>query len=182
MWIRCLRGERLLTASYGLRPNLNKRSFSPNEEGSRLFVACFLHTSRRYTFDLDKESTHGQPASCRARPVNVDGGLEDIRWISGLGGDKLSPVFYALLPNLKKRSIFCHQRGIKIFFTCFLHSSTRMCFYQTSGRRPPRITGRLVNTVIRGWVGAPNERAPFIFHSAVVIFVDRCLSKTRNSN
>ena len=31
----------------------------------------------------------------------------------------------------------------------------------------------------RGWVGAPNERAPFRFHGAVVGFVDRCLSKTR---
>ena len=30
-----------------------------------------------------------------------------------------------------------------------------------------------VNTVTRGWVGAPNERAPFRFHGAVVGFVDR---------
>ena len=47
-----------------------------------------------------------------------------------------------------------------------------MCLYQTPGRRPPRITGRFVNTVTRGWVGAPNERAPFRFHGAVVVFVD----------
>ena len=32
----------------------------------------------------------------------------------------------------------------------------------------------------REWVGAPNERAPFRFHGAVVGFVDRCLSRTRN--
>ena len=31
-----------------------------------------------------------------------------------------------------------------------------------------------------GWVGAPNERAQFRFHGAVVGFVDRCLSRTRN--
>ena len=55
-----------------------------------------------------------------------------------------------------------------------------MCLYQTPGRRPPRITGRFVNTVARGWVGAPNERAPLRFHGAVVGFVDRCLSRTRN--
>ena len=55
-----------------------------------------------------------------------------------------------------------------------------MCFYQTPGRRPPRITGRFVKAVTRGWVGAPNERAPFIFHGAVVGFVDRCLLSTRN--
>ena len=55
-----------------------------------------------------------------------------------------------------------------------------MCLYQTHGRRPPDITGRFVNTMTRGWVGAPNERAPFRIHGAVVGFVDRCLSRTRN--
>ena len=55
-----------------------------------------------------------------------------------------------------------------------------MCLYQTPGRRPPPITGRFVNTVTRGWVGAPNGRAPFRFHGAVVVFADRCLSRTRN--
>ena len=37
-----------------------------------------------------------------------------------------------------------------------------------------------MKTVTRGWVGATNERAPFRFHGAVVGFVDRCLSRTRN--
>ena len=46
--------------------------------------------------------------------------------------------------------------------------------------RDRRITGRFVNTVTRGWVGAPNERSPFRFHGADVGFVDRCLSRTRN--
>ena len=55
-----------------------------------------------------------------------------------------------------------------------------MCLYQTPGRRPPPITGRFVDSVTRGWVGAPNGRAPFRFHGAVVGFVDRCLSRTRN--
>ena len=32
----------------------------------------------------------------------------------------------------------------------------------------------------RGWVGAPNERAPSRFHGAVVGLVDRWLSRTRN--
>ena len=57
-----------------------------------------------------------------------------------------------------------------------------MCFFQTPGRRPPPITGRFVNTVTRGWVGAPNERTPFRFHGAVVGFVHRCLSRIRNLN
>ena len=55
-----------------------------------------------------------------------------------------------------------------------------MCLYQTPGRRLPRIAGRFVNTVTREWVGAPSERAPFRFHGAVVGFIGRCLSRTRN--
>ena len=44
--------------------------------------------TRRYIFHLDMGSTHGQPAPCLARPVNVDDGLEDIMWIRGLGGER----------------------------------------------------------------------------------------------
>ena len=80
----------------------------------------------------------------------------------------------------EKRPILSHRRGIDNFVACFLQSSAQMCLYQTPGRCPPPITGRFVNTVTRGWVGAPNDRAPFIFHGAVVGFVDRCLSRTRN--
>ena len=68
--------------------------------------------TRRYAFDLDIETTHGQPASCRAMPVNVDDGLEDIKCIRGQGGEKLPAAPHALLPNLKK-GLFCHRRGIK---------------------------------------------------------------------
>ena len=110
----------------------------------------------------------------------VDDGLEDIRWIRGLGGEKLPATSNALLPNLKKGLFFAVGEGSRFFVACFLHSSAQMCLYQTPGRRPPPITGRLVNTLTRGWVGAPNERAPFRFHGAVVGFVDRCLSRTRN--
>ena len=67
-----------------------------------------------------------------------------------------------------------------VFVTCFLHRRAQVCLYQTPGRRPLRITGRFVNNVSRGWVGAPNERTPFRFHGAVVGFADRCLSRTRN--
>ena len=52
--------------------------------------------------------------------------------------------------------------------------------YQKPGRRPPPITRRFVNTVTREWVGAHNGRAPLRFHGAVVVFVARCLSRTRN--
>ena len=55
-----------------------------------------------------------------------------------------------------------------------------MCLHQTPGRRPLPITGRFVNTVTRGWIRVPNERALFRFQGAVLGFVDRCLSRTRN--
>ena len=86
----------------------------------------------------------------------------------------------ALLLNQQKGLFFAIGEGSKIFVVCFLHSSAQICLYQTPGRRPPPITGRFVNTVTRGWVEAPNERTPFRFHGAVVGFVDRCLSRTRN--
>ena len=54
-----------------------------------------------------------------------------------------------------------------------------MSLYQTPGRRPQHITGRFVNTVGRGMVGAPHERAPFRFNGAVVVFVDRRLPESR---
>ena len=73
-----------------------------------------------------------------------------------------------------------YRRGIENFVACFLHSSAQMCLYQTPDRRPPPITGRIVNNVTRGWVRAPNGRAPFRFHGAFVVFVDRYLSRTRN--
>ena len=83
--------------------------------------------------------------------------------------------------NLKKGLFFAIGEGSRFFVACFLHSSTQMCLYQTPGRRLLPITGRFVNTVTRGCVGAPNERAPSRFHAAVVGFVDRCPSRTRNS-
>ena len=72
------------------------------------------------------------------------------------------------------------ERDRENFVACFLHSSAQMWLYQTPGRRPPPITGLFVNTVTRGWVGAPNGRAPLRFHGAVVGFVARCLSRTQN--
>ena len=109
--------------------------------------------------------------------MNVDDWLEDIRWIRGLGGEKLPTASFALLPNLKKGLFFAIVEGSRILVACFLHSSAQMCLYQTSGRCPPPITGRFFNTVTKGWVGAPNERASFRFHGAVVGFVDRCMSR-----
>ena len=66
------------------------------------------------------------------------------------------------------------------FVFCFVHTSGQFFFYHTPGQLPPHDTGHGVKTVTLGWVGAPNERTLFRIHDAVVGFVDRCLSRTRN--
>ena len=95
-------------------------------------------------------------------------------------GERLPAVSYALLPNLKNGPFFAIGEGSIIFVICCLHTSGQVVFHRTHGRGPPHITGRRVDTVTRGWVGAPNERTPFRFHGAVVGFVDRCQSRTGN--
>ena len=114
--------------------------------------------------------------------MNVDDGLEDIRRIRGLGGEKLPAASYALLPNLKKGlpGIFCHRRGIEKFCRLFSIQQRPNVFVSDAWPAPATYHRSFVNTVTRGWVGAPNGRARFRFHGAVVGFVDRCLSRTRN--
>ena len=82
--------------------------------------------TRRLDFDLDIEATHGQPGSCRARPVNVDDGLEYIKWIRGLGGEKLPAASYALLPNLKK-GLFCAIGEGSIFLSPVFYTAAPKC-------------------------------------------------------
>ena len=82
--------------------------------------------TRRQAFDLDIELTHCQTASCRARPVNIDDGLEGIRWIRGLGGEKLPGASYALLPNLKK-SVFLPSESDRDFVSPVFYTAAPKC-------------------------------------------------------
>ena len=82
--------------------------------------------------------------------MNVDDGLEDIRWTRDLGGKRLPSASYALVPNLRKGLFFAVGEGSIMFAVCFLHNSGRMFLYQTPGRRPPHITGRRVNALTLG--------------------------------
>ena len=75
--------------------------------------------ARRTALDLDIEATHGPPGSCRARPVNVDDGLEGIRLIRGLEGETLPAASNALLPNLKKGRFFAVGEGSSFFCRLF---------------------------------------------------------------
>ena len=51
--------------------------------------------------------------------MNVDDGLEDIKWIGGLGSEKLPAASYALLPYLKKVYFLPSERDIlsPVFYT-----------------------------------------------------------------
>ena len=92
--------------------------------------------TRRLAFNLDIEATHRQPASCRARPVNVDDGLEDIRWIRGLGGEKLPAASNALLSNLKKRLFFAIGEGSRIWSPDFYTAAPKhVCVRCLAGAR-----------------------------------------------
>ena len=118
----------------------------------------------------------GKAGECRGRPPRH----EVDPWSRGR---EVARGVLRSFPKPEKRPIFCHRRGIEKccrLFSTWYTAVPKMCLYQTLGRRLLPITGSFVNTVTRGWVGAPNERTPFRFHGAVVGFVDRYLSRARN--
>ena len=84
-------------------------------------------------------------------------------------GKRLPAASYALLPKLTKGPTFAIGEGSRNFLVCFLYTSGQMVWYQTPGPRPPHITGRVVNTVTRGWGGVPNERVPFRFLNSMSV-------------
>ena len=84
-------------------------------------------------------------------------------------------------PKPEKKVYFLPSgRDWFFFVVCFLLTREQIYLYQMPGRRPPRVTGRVVNAVTWRWVGAPYERTSFRICDAVVTFFDRCLSRTRN--
>ena len=94
------------------------------------FIANCQHADinqlvRRLTLDLDMYSAHGQPAWCRARPASIDAGLEDIRWIHGLGRESLMAVSYVILPNPRKKLFFENLRHL----SCE-HERLKNCFFR----------------------------------------------------
>ena len=66
---------------------------------------------------------------------------------------------YALCPN--QTFLFSAiGKGSTFLLICFLYASGQTFFSKTPGRRPPHITGRGVNSVTLGWVGAPKRARP----------------------
>ena len=79
----------------------------------------------------------------------MDDDLEDIRWIRGLRGEKLPAASYALLPDLEKGLFLAIGEGSR-FCRLFSIHNAQMCLCPTRGRRRPLMTGRFVNTAVRG--------------------------------
>ena len=108
MWIRCLGGERLPTASYALRPNLNNLFFFTSEQLGekrdryfcRLFSTHQPTTHLRFRYKRNPRSTRFVSGKA-SEYVNIDGDLRNLMWIHGLGGERLLMMFYALCPNPK---------------------------------------------------------------------------------
>ena len=115
-------------------------------------VETYIHAedkqfTRPSALDLDIVSTYAQPASCRARTMNEDDGLEDIKWIRGLGAQVASGIVRS---SPKPEKVYLRSERDRDFVACFLHNSAKMCLCQTPGRHQPLITGCFVNTAVRG--------------------------------
>ena len=105
--------------------------------GAICFSACKLSTrllqtkpcDNRRSISTAQPTADPQPARCPARPTNIDGGLENTGWVHGLGGESLPAASYGILPNLKKKYIFCHSRRMEKVVFCFVHTSGQLSFH-----------------------------------------------------
>ena len=99
------------------------------------------------------------------------------------GGRKVARGVLLTLLKRAKTSLFAIGEGSRFLVVCFYTRAAKSFFSQTPGRRPTHVTGRHLNTVVfLGWVQAPNERAPFRVHDAVIVFVDQCLTRSQIAN
>ena len=149
-----------------------------------VFSRCQLSTrykkSAHATIDLrSQHKLKPRPTRLVLSKANeyIDDGLADLGYprLRELAGGALRSS-----PKPEKLPIFAIREGSRKFVFCLLHTSGLIFFHQTPGQLPQHITVQCVNTVTLGWVGAADERAPFRLYDAVVCFVDRCLSRTRN--
>ena len=134
------------------------------------FVTCKTDYTGVWFRDIHRDGTVllSVPTTCD------DDGLEDIRWIRGLGGVNL-PVcvlFTSLKPVERSLYKFLSESNREFWSPVFYTAAFR-CFWIRRLADAHRKGGLFVNTVTRWWVGVPNEHAPFRFHGAVVGFIDR---------
>ena len=130
MWIRCLGGERLPTASYTLRPNLNKLFFSPRSSSERKGIEIFCRMF----------STHQPTAHLRSRyRINprvtrfVSCKASEHRWRPPKfdvdpwsRGREVARDVLRSLPKPEKYLFFAIGKGSR--FICFIYTSNQMFF------------------------------------------------------
>ena len=83
-------------------------------------------------------------------------------------------------PKPEKRPIFCHRRGIEIFCRLFSTQQRPNVFVSEAWPAPATDHRSFCEHCDQRVGRNPNKRVPFRFHGAVVGFVDRRLSRTRN--
>ena len=76
--------------------------------------------------------------------MNVDDGLEDIRWICGLGGKKLPAASSALLSNLEKGLFFAIGEGYVDNFCRLFGTKQRPNVFVSDARPAPASYHRLL--------------------------------------
>ena len=111
--------------------------------------------------------------------MNVDDCLEGIRWIRGLGGEKLPAASNALLPNLKKGLFFAIGEGSENFCRLFSTQQRPNVFVSDAWPAPATYHRSFCEHCDQRVGRSAYRTNPCRFHGAVVGFVDRCLSRTR---
>ena len=111
--------------------------------------------------------------------ANECSGLEDVKYIRALGGERLHATTCALHPNQKTVYILSSERDrVLLLSVCYTQrpNVSLSCAWPapTTPHRPscehcdPRVSR------------SPNERVPFRFQDTIVDFVERCRWRTRN--
>ena len=133
---------------------------------------------------IDLRSRH----RTNSRPTNfVSGTANECRWRpwrcqvdpSSRGREVARGVLRSSPKTWKKLCFFTSEMDVQFLSVFYTRASKCFCIRRLAGARhaSPAVLWTLVTG---GSVGVPNERALFRFHDAVVSFVDRCLSRTRN--
>ena len=91
-------------------------------------------------------------------------------------------TFYALLPNMKKGLFFAMGEGSRIFVACFLPGTQQRpnVFVSDAWPAPATYHRSFCENCDQRVGRSPKRARPVRFHGAVVGFVHRCLSRTRN--
>ena len=110
--------------------------------------------TRRLALDLHMGSTHDQPSTCRARPVNVDDVVEGISGSRRQGGEKLPAASWLIVasPGLiqEKTSLLRSSSVVSV-----AHSLARSLSGSLGPWRPDSLAAPVRSAVACGWWKKP---------------------------